>query len=121
MLNADKYQKLAARTLLAEPENMPSGSAYMVVWAALGLGGEAGEVQDLVKKGICHEHGLDSSALIKELGDVLWYVAAICTQLGVKMSDVMDYNIAKLKVRYPEGYSSSASVSRIDTEIGRWA
>ena len=84
----------------------------MISWNALGLVGEAGEVADLVKKGIYHQHGLDRDKLIKEIGDVQWYVAALCSTLGVTLEHVMARNIEKLQARYPEGYSPAASRHR---------
>jgi NTP pyrophosphatase (non-canonical NTP hydrolase) len=108
------YQQMAARTLIAKPDAEYSDADIMLVWTALGLAGEAGEVADTVKKAIFHQHGVDREILIKELGDVLWYVAALCTQLHVTMSEVMDRNILKLMARYPDGYSSDASQARVD-------
>jgi NTP pyrophosphatase (non-canonical NTP hydrolase) len=108
-MNADEYQRLAGRTLIDGPDAEYTGAEIMLVWNALGIAGEAGEVADLIKKAVFHRHGLDQDALIKELGDVLWYAAALCSKIGVPMSEVMARNIEKLKVRYPEGYSSTAS------------
>ena len=86
----------------------------MVIWNAIGLAGEAGEVCELVKKGIFHQHGLDREKLAKELGDCLWYIAALCTKTGLDMGEVMEENINKLKLRYPNGYSSDDSQKRVD-------
>ena len=80
---------------------------------ALGITGEAGEVADLIKKHIFHGHDLDTDALIKEIGDVCWYVALLCTAIGVDMASVMEKNIEKLKTRYPEGFSEEASINRV--------
>ena len=79
---------------------------------ALGLTGEAGEVSDMIKKHIFHGHDLDRDDLIKELGDVCWYVALISRALGVNLEEVMSLNIEKLKNRYPEGFSEEASINR---------
>lgn len=108
------YQQDAARTLIAKPDAEYTGDQIMLVWNAMGLAGEAGEVADTIKKAVFHQHGIDRDKLIKELGDVLWYVAALCTKLDTSMSEVMDRNIAKLIERYPEGYSSDASKARVD-------
>ena len=80
---------------------------------ALGITGEAGEVADMIKKHVFHGHGLDMDALVKEIGDVCWYVALLCTAIGVDMASVMEKNIEKLKTRYPEGFSSEASINRV--------
>ena len=79
---------------------------------ALGLTGEAGEVADSIKKTIFHGHGLDLDGLVKELGDVCWYLALLCHAIDVPLEEVMTRNIEKLKKRYPEGFSESASINR---------
>lgn len=79
---------------------------------ALGLSGEAGEVADMIKKHIFHGHDLKSDDLIKELGDVCWYLALLCHAIDVPLEEVMSRNIEKLKKRYPEGFSESASINR---------
>jgi NTP pyrophosphatase (non-canonical NTP hydrolase) len=114
-MNADTYQDLAARTLIDRPGFELTDNEVMLIWNATGLAGEAGEVNDLIKKGIFHQHGLDRDKLIKELGDVLWYVAALATRLDASLGDIMQANVDKLKARYPAGYSSEASLARVDT------
>lgn len=114
-MNANDYQSAAARTLIPEPDSDYSAREIMIVWNALGLAGEAGEVADTVKKAVFHRHGLDHDELIKELGDVLWYVAALCTKLEVSLDEIMARNIAKLEKRYPSGYNSADSKARVDT------
>lgn len=113
-MNANEYQNLAARTLIEKPDFQISDENLMIVWNAVGLAGEAGEIMELVKKGIFHQHGLDRGLLHKELGDLLWYVAALCTKLDFSMSEVMTANIEKLKTRYPNGYNSADSKRRVD-------
>ena len=51
-----------------------------------------------------------------ELGDVLWAVASICTGAGFKMGDVAEANVAKLRARYPTGFSEEASRNRQETK-----
>ncbi len=113
-MDARDYQELAARTLIDGPDAAYSDHEIMLVGNALGLAGEAGEVADSVKKMVFHQHGIDRDELVKELGDVLWYVAALCTKLDVSMSEVMERNIAKLMKRYPNGYTSADSQARKD-------
>jgi len=114
-MEANEYQCLAARTLIDGPDSTYTDHEIMLVWNALGLAGEAGEVADTIKKAVFHRHALDRDELIKELGDVLWYAAALCTKLGVPMSEVMERNIAKLQQRYPDGYSSERSIHRSES------
>jgi NTP pyrophosphatase (non-canonical NTP hydrolase) len=96
-MNFDEYQSAARQT--AQYPNMGSNFYY----PTLGLAGEAGEVAEKVKK-LMRDHGGVMSperrdALKKELGDVLWYVAALCSELNLTMSEVAEHNIAKLRDR----------------------
>jgi NTP pyrophosphatase (non-canonical NTP hydrolase) len=84
-----------------------------MVWA-LGLTGEAGEVADLLKKGFGHGHGVDREKLQKELGDVLWYLAVLADSFGLTLSEVARANVAKLRARYPTGFSIEASKAKAD-------
>lgn len=75
-----------------------------IVYPALGLNGEAGEVAEKVKK-VIRDQGGDFSdpvtvlEITKELGDVLWYLSAIASDLGMKLSDVARINLDKLENR----------------------
>lgn len=111
-MTADEYQTAAARTLIDKPDAEYTATDLMLVWVAIGLAGESGELVDCVKKAVFHQHGVDRDKLIDELGDVLWYAAAMATQVGASLSEVMARNIAKLERRYPDGYSSEASRNR---------
>ncbi len=73
---------------------------------AIGLGGESGEVQELIKKAAYHDKPLEPAALEKELGDVIWYVADICEAAGLNFAEVASRNVSKLRARYPDGYVS---------------
>lgn len=106
-MNANEYQQLAMRT-----EAPDRTQRERLLNAALGLGGEAGEVADTLKKWAFHAHPLDEAGLRKELGDVLWYVALACDALGLQLGDVMAENVEKLRRRYPEGFSSERSLNR---------
>ncbi len=107
------YQHSADRTL-PKPVGTLSIDEWKTQLAVFGLGvaGEAGEVADLVKKFVGHGHALDKTKLVKELGDVLWYLSALCTLNGLTLADVAKTNVAKLQLRYPEGFSSEASINR---------
>lgn len=113
-MTPNKYQQLAFRTLIDGPTFTLTDNEFMIIWNALDLAGEAGEVVDMVKKGLLHRHGLDKEKMVKELGDVMWYVAALCTKLDIDLSDVLAQNIAKLQERYPDGFSSGDSLKRVD-------
>lgn len=82
------------------------------VYPTLGLAGEAGEVAEKVKKVIRDKNGkLDQetiSLLTKELGDVLWYVSQLATELGVQLDDIAKENLAKLQSRKDRGQLSGS-------------
>lgn len=108
-MNPTDYQKAASRTLIAEPDHEISGCDIMILWCAIGLAGETGEVMEHIKKGICHQHGITPDVISKELGDVLWYAAGLCTLIGLNLEEVMQQNIDKLMKRYPNGWSHEDS------------
>lgn len=112
MNNADEYQQLAKRTLWDKPEQSLTDKEIMQIWVAMGLAGEAGEVSDYIKKGIFHRHGIDKEKLKDELGDQLWYLVMTADLFGLSLSEIMQFNIDKLKKRYPNGFNYSDSVNR---------
>jgi NTP pyrophosphatase (non-canonical NTP hydrolase) len=83
---------------------------FSLINAALGLTEESGEVAGLIKKAEFHGRALDREALIKELGDVRWYLEIAAHCLGVTMGEVEERNVAKLKERYPNGFVSGGGI-----------
>ena len=116
-MNFAEYQEQAARTLRRAHPDHPDFEArreHNIAVMGLGIAGEAGEVADYLKKVLGHGHEFDLAKLVKELGDVLWYVAALATMHGMRLEDVAGLNILKLRERYPEGFSEAASQARVD-------
>lgn len=66
----------------------------------LGLGGEAGECLDIVKKARRDQKPIDCNHLMEELGDVCWYITNICSSLNISIDTILEMNVAKLKERY---------------------
>lgn len=101
MSELDEYQKASRRTWWLVPTDHP------IVYPTLGLANEAGEVAGKVKKILRDRDGVitedDRRALVLELGDVLWYLTQICTELDVTLEDVAVANIAKLAARASHG------------------
>ncbi|GGO94378.1 nucleoside triphosphate pyrophosphohydrolase family protein [Wenjunlia tyrosinilytica] len=100
----DRYQIETRRTAihgLSERDDLLLG--------AIGLCGEAGEAAELVKKHAFHGEPLDREALAAELGDVLWYLAHLAGVLGISLHDVAAANVEKLRIRYPNGFPSTAT------------
>lgn len=83
---------------------------------AMGLAGEAGEVANIVKKYRYHGHPLDTAEVVDELGDVLFYLQAMCNVLGVDLAEVILHNARKLSIRYPKGFDPEKSKNREDVK-----
>lgn len=104
-----EYQDLSKRTA-----GQHNGQLDEIQNWTLGLSGEAGEVANLIKKAIFHSHGFDYDGLVSELGDVLWYLAQLCTSLGLSLDTVAEENLKKLARRYPSGFSAEDSINRTE-------
>lgn len=106
-MTINEYQKLAMVTL-----NKQLNDKDVLINAVMGLCGESGEAIDIVKKHLHQGHELDKEKLIKELGDIAWYLAEACFAINVDLETVLNLNIEKLKKRYPEGFEVNKSVNR---------
>ena len=112
-MTGNSYQKLAMRTNDGESTNRLNDSLKGnydkdtggILMACLGLSGEVGEFNDMIKKSIFHRTDFDEEHAKKELGDIMWYVAMMCTSFGWQLDEIMEMNIDKLKKRYPEGFN----------------
>ena len=89
------YQKQASETAIYRSE-------HAVIYPALGLAGEAGEVANKVKK-ILRDNKFDRDQVAAEVGDCLWYIAAICRDLNVDMGELAQANLDKLNDRKERG------------------
>jgi NTP pyrophosphatase (non-canonical NTP hydrolase) len=106
-LTLTEYQRLSGRTI-----NASLSVDQRLLDASAGLAEEAGEVLGLVRKHLFMHHDLDTARLTTELGDALWCLTAAAGALGLSLEEVAAANLAKLRRRYPEGYSDEASVNR---------
>lgn len=106
-MKINEYQQLAMRSL-----NKDLSKKDVLINGVMGLCGEAGEAIDIVKKYLAQGHELDKEKLIKELGDVAWYLAETAYALDTDLETVFNLNIEKLKRRYPEGFEKEKSISR---------
>ena len=81
---------------------------------ATGVAGEGGELLDCSKKTWVYKKPLDRANMIEELGDLEWYMVGLRQMLGVSRHEVLAANVAKLGVRYANGYSDAAAIERVD-------
>ena len=137
-MTGKEYQKLAMRTndgkgterlevkvwenyyqdkddnMLLERDGKDIGGVFN---ACLGLSGEVGELNDMIKKWIFHEKPFDEEHAKKELGDVMWYVAMMCESFGWDLDEIMQMNVDKLKARYPKGFSVELANNRKEGDV----
>ena len=106
-MELNEYQKLAMVTL-----NPALRKKDVLINGVMGLCGESGEAIDIVKKHLAQGHELDREGLIKELGDIAWYLAETASALDVPLEEVFRRNLDKLKSRYPEGFDPERSIHR---------
>ena len=94
-MELNKYQEEAAKNAFYEHDD--------IIYCALGITGEGGEIADHIKKMIRDDEGMLTAernlALKKELGDVLWYIARMAGKLGYTLDDIAETNLEKIKDR----------------------
>lgn len=107
-MDTNDYQRRALA--FANPAMLQRGRIEQLTNAALGLAGEAGEVADVVKKVAYHDLPLadHEDALIKELGDIAWYLALAADALHYDLATVLSENLTKLRNRHPSGQFTNA-------------
>lgn len=103
-------EEIVKRTHSSFQDEVVPGNQVLI--AALGLCGESGEFGDLVKKHIEQGRELKADDLIKELGDIYYYLVLACMGLGVTKEQVVERLEKKLLVRYPNGFNTERSESR---------
>lgn len=111
--DVDAYQQNVLKYAPDYQHYMPN-----VLYAAIGMCGEAGEVSELIKKYAYHGHTIDTEHLARELGDVLWYVSYMADLFGYSLGEIMEMNQEKLAKRYPDGkFDEERSRNRKEDDI----
>ena len=108
MISSD-YQSLAMRT-----KGQYDTTREQITCAVLGINGEAGEVAEVVKKAYFQGHEFDRDKLIKEAGDVMWYLALLADALGTTLDRIATENVVKLEKRYPLKFDPIKSIDRVE-------
>lgn len=88
-----------------------------IVMATMGLSGEVGELNDMIKKWIFHQTDMDITHAKKELGDIMWYIACMAESFGWSLDEIMRMNIDKLKARYPDGFNIDRANHRNESDV----
>ena len=106
MLTMNEYQQLAQRTMSEEMT-----TEEKTLHALHGIASEVGEIHGIFQKAY-QGHAVRDEELMKEVGDLLWFVAELCTARAWQVEDVARHNIDKLKRRYPDGFDPERSRNR---------
>lgn len=110
-MRANEYQELARRTI-----DSTLTREEIIEHALHGMVGEIGELHSLYQKHY-QGHTYPVDHYMKEIGDLLWFIAEYCTARGWKLGDIMQMNIDKLKARYPKGFEVDRSLHRREGDI----
>ena len=108
-MELNKYQEEAVK-------NKIYGYGSAIIYPALGLGNEAGEVQGKIKKVLRDNGGvfdeISKIAILDELGDCLWYISALAEDLGYSLEEVAQLNLIKIRRRRENGTIGGSGDSR---------
>ena len=110
-MTGNEYQYLASRTI-----NGHLHEWELEMHALHGMVGEIGELHSIYQKEY-QGHDGDLEHIEKELGDLLWFIAEYCTVCDLKLEDIMQKNIDKLRARYPDGFEKEKSLNRKEGDI----
>ena len=111
-MTGNEYQELSKRTIATPMDKKEE----MLNHGVFGLTAEAGEVSSLLQK-VYQGRPIDPVHMKKELGDVLWMVAEICTAMGFELDEIMQLNVDKLKARFPNGFTVENDLNRAKGDI----
>lgn len=107
MTYLDETGKLNTYQMLSRVTYRDVGTNNPIIYPTLGLVNEAGEVANKIKKIFRDGNGqiteLDRQALKSELGDVLWYLTQIASNLGLTLAEIADDNLVKILARHVKG------------------
>ena len=105
-----EYQKKSRKTVIYP------NKGHNFVYPTLGLAGETGEVTEKIKKVLRDNNGVVNRGrrqeIMKELGDVLWYIAQLATELNLSLDKIADLNIKKLSSRKERNRISGSGDNR---------
>jgi len=106
-----EYQKKAYRAIPDHRDHADEISHW-----SIGLAEEAGEVLNVIKHHLYGGEELNKEELIKEAGDVMWYLSALCTTCGIDLGSAAQLNLEKLLYRFPDEFDNERSKERHELE-----
>jgi len=106
-MNFIEYQKAAVAT-----KKQWDDERFERMYLAMSIAGEAGEVIEIIKKSVRDGRAIDMEKLKYELGDVMWYIAALCECFGFDMGELAQMNVDKLRKRHGGSFSGYGNRSQ---------
>ncbi len=106
-----EYQKLCKKSA---KKDFNSKEEEIMTWG-LGVAGEAGDIAGCIKKTFAHGNNQEKG-IRENIGDTMWYLAAICNFFNWNLEEILKENLNKLKKRFPKGFTSK-NASRKNTRI----
>ena len=111
-MTGNEYQQLASRTIRQDMSKVEQE-----YHALHGMVGEIGELHSIYQKKYQGHKEINEEHRMKEVGDLLWFIAEYCTAWGWYLDDIMQMNIDKLKARYPDGFEAERSLHRAEGDV----
>lgn len=99
-------------------KRLSSLETIRLLHGTMGAATEAAEALDMMKKHIFYGKEIDLVNLKEEIGDLFWYAAILCDQLGISFGEAQAVNIDKLRARFPEKFEEMQAINR-DTATER--
>lgn len=116
-MSPEEYRKLALATESTDYPYRLDKKISRLMHALLGITTETGELHDAVKRELVYGKSLDNVNIVEECGDLLWYVNLALDAVGSSLSEAMEKNIAKLRVRFPDKFNAGDALERdLDAE-----
>jgi NTP pyrophosphatase (non-canonical NTP hydrolase) len=106
-MSIKEYQKQAERTLVKLEKN-----SYDLLHMCLGLQTESAEISDVFKKKLAYNKDIDWVNVKEEIGDLMWYIANLCNLNEWDLENILETNINKLKIRFPEKFTNDLAINR---------
>ena len=106
------FEQESARTMT--PNIFPDSLSPVTLHGIIGIASESGELLDAAKKAYFYGHKPDKANMREEIGDIMWYLMAVCREEQWDIEEIMGGNIDKLRKRYPEQFTKEHSAMRLD-------
>lgn len=113
-MNSKEFMEKALRSENQDTTSIKKrcSNSHRLTHACFGLSTESGELIDSVKRHVFYGTELDKKNILEEGGDILWYLAIICDELGVNFETLMQKNLDKLEARYNNKFCKEKAINR---------